>query len=468
MTASMANLTDDERWVRTGLASVQSLVDVDEVLRQWLAARLVCTLSGRSSPRPLWATRTFDDAGPEAWRSLSGQAEPVGRARALSIYVHVPFCEERCGFCDCYSLPWPAAALRRRDLDLEFGDRLCAEIAAWSELPHLAGRPVTTIHFGGGTANTLQPPTISRIVAACRDRLGMHADTEWAVESTSRQLTPAHRAFLKDLGFGRLHLGVQTLDDSLRVWLGRRNPARIVLDRLAAALGDGLIVSADVLYGLPGQTAQSLLATLAQLADVGVHGVSLYRLNITSRNQAWFRKSGGLQGNEPEAYLSFQAADQWLKRRGYEKNHFTHYARPEDRHLYYRHALRGEDLLALGPTADGQLGNYVYRHPNWGEYRQIPVPGLQGGLRETLSEQALRPIKVALMAGRFSRGLLRQLDAESLLPRWTAGGFVEVSSDSGSFHLTGSGSWFIQNLIQDVMDHCGAPGRAPLVQGPQS
>ena len=115
------------------------------------------------------------------------------------------------------------------------------------------------------------------------------------------------------------------------------------------------------------------------------------------------------------------AADQLLAHSGYAKNHFAHYARPEDRNLYYNHARRKEDLLGLGPTADGVLGIYHYRHADYHAYiarADSDIPELEGGIRESSSEQYLHPLIVSLMTARISRAMIRDFHLESLFEKW--------------------------------------------------
>ncbi len=177
--------------------------------------------------------------------------------------------------------------------------------------------------------------------------------TELALESTSTLLTDVHLKELLNMGFTRLHVGVQTLDDPIRKKLGRREPARDVLRKLESAMNMGFVVSADIIYGLPFQGINSLIDTLSQLTGEGIHGISLYHLNITHKNRKFFEKLNGFKRDIINDYLLFHVADNYLLQKGYFKNHFVHYARREDKNLYYNHVCHDEDLLALGPTADG-------------------------------------------------------------------------------------------------------------------
>lgn len=193
--------------------------------------------------------------------------------------------------------------------------------------------------------------------------------------------------------------------------------------------------------------------TLERLCDANIHGASLYRLNVSSRNRKFLEKQKDFIRDAVYDYLLFQAADQFLIQAGYAKNHFTHFARSEDRNLYYNHAKRGEDLLAMGPTADGVFGSYHYRHPEHNQYvigADSAIPTLEGGVRETPLEQRLHPAIAALMTGSITRSILQELNIESLLEDWLENLLLKEDLDTGSYVLTANGSWLVDAMIAEL------------------
>lgn len=484
----------DQARVRGALAGAGLLPDAEAILVSWRAARSLFDLARCSLPRPAWAGRDYEHDGEAAWRELV-RCAPRGPAEAISIYVHVPFCDRRCGFCDCYSLPLrtgaavtpgPSGSARTGAGSREqaYVESLLREMDAWCRLDCVGDRPVTTVHFGGGTPNALRPASLARVVEECRSRFGATPATEWALESTSRLLGDDHLDELRDLGFSRLHVGVQTLEDEMREGLGRKESAEAVTGKLARAVEKGFAVSVDMIYGLPGQEVGSFLEGLDRLVSTGVHGFSLYRLQVTRRNRGFMKRLGADARDAVVDYLLFQAGEQYLRSRGFRKNHFTHFALRQDRQLYYRHAQRGEDLLALGPTADGRFGHYLYRHP---EYRGFvgpspPAreagPALEGGMWESRVERRTHRARTGLMASSVAWQELRELDAEPLLELWLAGdmlaegqapsaarpalaGVAEGPSGPGSerFELTANGSWLIDTMIRQLVERVAAAER---------
>jgi oxygen-independent coproporphyrinogen-3 oxidase len=433
------------------LQDVPETIDVNAILTQWEAVQHVYPLEDRKMPSPIWVERGFEHNGSEAWDHVGQVIPQTSTDSAMAIYIHVPFCNRRCGFCDCYSLP--LGKRQRQEKEQQYTQTVLAEMEAWSRIAPLAQRPVSTVHFGGGTPNCLQLEALLRITEQCRQCFHVTPETEWALESTSSLLTEDHLHQLQNLVFTRLHVGVQTLDNSLRQKIGRQESPDIVLQRIVRCLEMGFITTVDVIYGLPGQRIDGLLETLAYLRDVGIHGVSLYRLNVSNRNQKFLAKQSGFSRDSLRDYVLFHVADQFLIQAGYRKNHFAHFARPEDQNLYYNHVKRGEDLLALGPTADGVFGEYHYRHPEYTPYVSGLHPGipvLEGGICETSSDRTLRPLIAALMTANIPEGLSRELQCEAVLQKWLRTALLRQSHNAGSFTLTANGSWLINEMIADL------------------
>ena len=149
-------------------------------------------------PRPVWARRGFADTGRAAWDNLLRVLSKQEIAVPMSVYVHVPFCRTRCAFCDCHST---VASPKKATVMREYADRLVKEIRMWSRMPGLAERPITTVHFGGGTPNHLPDPALSRVLEALHENLRISPDTEWAIETTGRHVDPECFRKLQDWGF---------------------------------------------------------------------------------------------------------------------------------------------------------------------------------------------------------------------------------------------------------------------------
>jgi radical SAM protein with 4Fe4S-binding SPASM domain len=433
-------------------------VDKADILQQWQATQGYGGLQQRRLPLPVWGRRGFVDNGAAAWEKLTDRVnDPVGcETRGLSVYVHIPFCDRRCKFCDCYSFPLSTQNQRLERLYIE---SLQKEIKAWASLGNLCQRPVTTVHFGGGTPGVLAPEHFREVVECCKVNLGVNAQTEWALESTSTLVNQRNLDEWKSLGFSRLHIGIQTLEDQVREHLGRKECTGQLLEKLYLALGMGYIVSVDVIYGLPGQTLQGFIETLMKLIALGLDGFSLYQLQVSRRNKAWLQQ---YQHNldDSEDYLFLQVAEHVLQCHNYAKNHFNHYARSRDQNLYYTYPQRREDLLGLGTSASGCFGDYHYRNPGFKPYISGTGegrPALVGGMEELPKERKLRCLNTALAAGAITADMMQDLGLNHLLDRWREALCLIEDRETGRFTLNGNGSWFIGQMCAEALDAVTIP-----------
>ncbi len=430
------------------LSQVPDIVDRRELERAYQQAVQYSAIGEHRMPQPPWRTHPFDFDGPSTWRRLQAKISQRPDPRPLSMYVHFPYCDRHCGFCDCLSRPLPRS---RPALAETFAGRLATEIQLWAGMAGLRDRPLSTIYFGGGTPNCLPALLFEDIVRQLKAGFRIDAETEWALESTTSLLEDVHLDRLYSLGFRRLHVGVQTLDDPLRKAIGRKEAADKVIFRLESAIKRGFTVSADLIYGLPGQTIEGWISGIQMLLRVPVHGLSLYQLNVSNRNRRFLRRSGFNGPNHVLNYLLFQAAEQVLLDAGCEKRFFNHFSRGEDRNLYSLHASRGEDLVALGPAADGVLGDLIYRHYDLDDYLSADLPALEGGIVRSDRERLVHPWSVALMSGRIrARGLGALPFAEWLLDRWLRHGLLAAIPMTEDYRLTANGSWFISQMIDEV------------------
>jgi len=448
----------DEFWRRN---AAPPEVDVEAIRQEWLALRPPYQIADRHLPLPAWARRPFTESGEQAWQTLCQDVPEIDPNRAFCLYVHIPFCADRCAFCDCYS--FRLASHREQHIDRYLG-LLAQEMHLWSRLGTLATRPVSTVHFGGGTPTYLGVEPFARLVRLCQEQFAAGPETEWALESTVSELSPEMLSHLDELGFSRLHIGVQSLQDEVRRSINRRATAGAVLDTIATAVEMGWIVSVDLIYGLPGQTLDGLLGDIRALVGVGVDGFSLYELQISSRNRGFVQRHGLDQRDSRLNYLLIQVASRYLLALGYKKTLFNHFARANDTNLYFTFPGRGEDCLALGTIADGLLGDYHYRHPEYAAYCQAvnaENPGLAGGLRRNGVENRLQPLVAALMAGSVPPRLFADPAGAALLPRWRESRLLVDDPRTGNLCLTGSGSWFVGNMISQLFDHVpGLEGQA--------
>ena len=273
----------------------------------------------------------------------------------LALYVHIPFCETKCPYCDFNTyagieglMPSYVAALRR-------------ELAAWGDV---LGHPgVNTVFFGGGTPSYLPSEDLSLVVGTVGSTFDIAPTAEVTLEANPGDLTASKLTAYLECGVNRLSIGFQSLSDRLLEVLGRRHSASEAVDayRLAVASGFGN-VSIDLIYGLPYQTLEDWKETLEGAVGLSPPHISMYCLTLEEGTPMEQQvRSGRLP--EPDSDLAadmYLAAQDALGRQGYRHYEISNWARPgfESRHnmTYWRN----QPYLGVGPGAHSYLPGFRF------------------------------------------------------------------------------------------------------------
>ncbi len=280
----------------------------------------------------------------------------------LGVYVHFPFCLQKCGYCDFVSYETaPAAAGSGATLaaiDHEaYADAVIAELDA--RAAGLEGYALASVFFGGGTPSLWEPRALGRVLDAVRRRFGAAgAPPEVTVECNPSSLDGDRARALVDVGVDRLSVGVQAFDDARLRHLGRlhsADEARATLREVRAAGVPRL--SADLIYAVGDQTPASAAADARELADLGVDHVSAYALIVeTGTRFGELARRGRLPLADDGAMVeSFFAVDAALAEAGLEHYEVSNFARPGERARHNVGYWRGDDYLGLGCAAYGTL-----------------------------------------------------------------------------------------------------------------
>ena len=267
-----------------------------------------------------------------------------------SLYVHIPFCTAKCTYCDFNSYAGQDSMMQ------PYADAVAREARLWS--PHVEGRRVETVFFGGGTPSLLPLPEMRVIVEALRQQFDVGADAEFSLEANPGTVDAAHLAGLRDLGFNRISFGVQSFhDDELRT-LERIHDAEEVEDAYRWAREAGFEnVNLDLIYGLQGQTMQGWQSNLERALALGPDHLSLYALTLEEGTPMTRDVERGRQRG-PDLDLQadmFEWSLERMTREGFGHYEISNWSRPgrECRHnlVYWRNG----DWLGLGAGAHSHL-----------------------------------------------------------------------------------------------------------------
>jgi oxygen-independent coproporphyrinogen-3 oxidase len=274
----------------------------------------------------------------------------VTDATPFSLYVHIPFCSAKCTYCDFNSYAGQDAIMA------SYAEAVAQEAALFA--PLVAGRPVETVFFGGGTPSLLPLDGMQTIVGALRERFDLLPHAEISLEANPGTVSLKHLDGLRALGFNRISFGVQSFHDEELRQLERIHDAREVEDAYTWARRAGFEnVNLDLIYGLIGQSMESWQVNLDTALALGPDHLSLYALTIEDGTPLAREIARGLS---PEPDLDLQAdMFEWNRARvaaaGFGQYEVSNYARAgrECRHnLVYWH---NGDWLGLGAGAHSHL-----------------------------------------------------------------------------------------------------------------
>jgi oxygen-independent coproporphyrinogen-3 oxidase len=279
---------------------------------------------------------------------------PAPVSASLGLYIHVPFCAERCHYCAFNTAPMSAPAMAR------YHRALAREIDLVAVQPWAAGVTIGSVFFGGGTPSLLAGDELHAIMQSIRQRLGLEADAEVTVECNPESVERAKLAAYRAAGVTRVSLGVQSLDDAILPRLGRLHTAaeaRAAFDAARAA-GCGN-VSVDLMYGLPDLDLATWTRTLEAVLDWHPEHLSAYGLSLDAGSRWGVTGVSGLPA-EDAVVAQYWALARAAAARGYEHYEVSNYARPGFRSHHNQTYWRAAEYLGCGPGACGFVGDVRY------------------------------------------------------------------------------------------------------------
>lgn len=352
-------------------------------------------------------------------------------------YIHIPFCEKKCSYCDFYSLE------TTQHIDA-FVETVLNEITMRADAT--TSKPVTSVFFGGGTPSLLSTDALARIAAHVRASVLVADDAEWTMECNPGTVTAESLRGYAQAGINRLSFGVQSFTESELAFLDRIHTADEASQAMQHARQAGFAnVNMDLMFAVPGQTFASLQYNIERLLALEPDHISAYSLIYEHGTPLYAKLKKGLvtpTSEDTDAAMYALVIDT-LTRAGYEQYEVSNFARPGRRCLHNRTYWLCEPYTAVGPSAHGLLGTTRYwNHRSLTQWTaKVHAGELPEANRETLGthEQlteflfcTLRAegIPVAELRDRFDVDVRNALGEH--LPQWIEADFI---SDTGT-HLT--------------------------------
>ncbi|HKJ24543.1 MAG TPA: radical SAM family heme chaperone HemW [Myxococcota bacterium] len=269
--------------------------------------------------------------------------------RDVGVYLHVPFCERVCPYCDFAVEAARPLAPERED---EYVAALLAELAA--RRGDFAGLALATIYLGGGTPSLLEPRSVARLVAAVRDAFDGAAPGEVTLEVNPSTVERARLPGFREAGVDRLSVGVQSFDDLVLRRLGRAHRAEEGHATLAAARSAGFErISLDLILGVPDQSDASLDADLDAVADFAPEHVSAYGLTFEPGTPFGRARDAGRIVPPPDDRVAdlYERVGERLAAAGLPRYEISSHARPGGESRHNRRYWQRRPVLGLGVGA---------------------------------------------------------------------------------------------------------------------
>ncbi|MFP5347683.1 MAG: radical SAM family heme chaperone HemW [Actinomycetes bacterium] len=402
-----------------------------------------------------------DPAPPEG--ALPSSVRRGAQTRRLGMYIHVPFCRVRCGYCDFNtytavelgppSLPGASqagyAATAAREVEL------AARVLDDAGLPR---RPVSTVFLGGGTPTVLPPSDLGGLLDAVRRHHGLAADAEVTTEANPDSVSPQALAALAEGGFTRVSFGMQSAVPHVLATLERTHDAARVPDVVHWARDSGLSVSLDLIYGTPGESLADWETSLRAAVACEPDHVSAYALVVEegTRMAAQVRRGLLPEPDPDDEAAKYELADELLARAGYRWYEVSNWAREPSEQC--RHNLgywRGDDWWGVGPGAHSHVGGVRWwngKHP--AAYAARLAAGVSPAAGREVVDDEAQVVEQVMLGIRLAEGLdLRVLPEEGRreLAGLARAGLVDVDTRPGRAVLTRRGRLLADAVVRVLL-----------------
>jgi oxygen-independent coproporphyrinogen-3 oxidase len=330
-------------------------------------------------------------------------------SRSFHAYVHIPFCTVKCGYCDFNTYTSNELGTLKQS---DFAATLIGEIILSAKIlqqSNVTPRKLKTVFFGGGTPSLLPAADLIAILDELESKFGFQSDAEITFEANPDSVTRESLSALKDAGFTRISIGMQSaVPDVLKTLERTHNPENVAI-ALDIAKSLGFRTSLDLIFGAPGETLQQWEQTIRQVIDLDPGHLSAYSLIVEPGTKLARQISSGELADVDEDLQAdkYELADKLLSEAGYSWYEISNWSKSED--LKSNHNLAywsGQDWWGYGPGAHSHLGSvrwWNHKHPlsyaNLLEKNTSPAAG-----REQLDSETAALERI-LLESRTSAGM---------------------------------------------------------------
>ena len=370
------------------------------------------------------------------------------------IYIHIPFCRQKCYYCDFYK------TVNTNQTDT-FISTLEKETALRKS--YISQEKVKTIYFGGGTPSVLTEKQLSAVFKFLHEYFFVVPDAEITFEANPDDLTKEYLQMLKNTGINRLSIGIQSFHNEHLKKMNRRHNAEQAIKSIEIAASVGFSnLSADLIYGLPGLTLQEWKSSLQQIFRLPVVHLSAYHLTYHQGTPfyTWLKKGTLRELSENESIEQFNLLIDEAEKAGFEQYEISNFARNEQYSKHNSAYWSGEKYLGLGPSAHSfngdsrrwniaHLDRYIHGIENNTTWFEEEILSENDRFNEYILTRLRTKwgISVQEIAKRFGLKYARLVEKEAA--KYLLSG--KMKEQNGIFTLTRKGLFVSDDLMTDFM-----------------
>ncbi len=318
--------------------------------------------------------------------------------KKLGIYVHIPFCRQKCSYCDFYSVNW------NDESENKYVAAVLNEIKGYKD--RLNGQYVAdSVFFGGGTPTIIKPESLYKIMEVLRDLIEVNKNSEISMEANPNTLTFEKLREYREIGINRLSIGVQSLNDDILKKIGRVHDSRQAIESIDRAKSAGFSnINTDVMFNIPGQEVSDIEDTISRLIERNIEHISFYSLKLEKGTPMYaLEKNNKIVMPDEEYEREMYYAGRSLM----ERNNFLQYeiSNFSKNGFECRHNLKywsQDEYIGLGPSAHSFMDGVRYSNP--ADLKMYCVSGFNRIVHERMNYEDLM-FEYIMLRLRLSEGV---------------------------------------------------------------
>ncbi len=278
-------------------------------------------------------------------------------SKKLGLYIHIPFCKQKCNYCDFYSLGCKESKIP------SYIDALCEHIKR--EAPLYREYEIDTIFLGGGTPSLIEPKDFEKLATTIKNNLKITQGAEFSIEANPGTLNKEKLNCYIENGVNRISIGLQSTSDTELKALGRIHNLEKFKESYHLARQCGLNnINIDIMYGLPNQSLEALAKTIKDVCKFNPEHISAYCLKIEENTLFYKMRDSLILPNDDEEYEMYIYLCKELAKHGYEQYEISNFSKKGSRCVHNLKYWLSDEYIGFGPSAHSYFNGKRYYYEN--------------------------------------------------------------------------------------------------------